>query len=123
MSRRRTYGFSFSLKRALGISAAKNKIARFTGIPTTRSGRQRKIGRSLSSGGGCLILLLVGMMIGTLLLKNSITDSKQSSGSAFSWQALAQEHLSPMESMRKSITGSFTRVKVGIPSRGKGGHW
>ncbi len=39
------YGFSFSWKRALGISAAKNKISRTTGIPLTKSGRERKVGR------------------------------------------------------------------------------
>ena len=38
-------GLSFSLKRALGISAAKQKISRATGIPTTRGGLERKVGR------------------------------------------------------------------------------
>lgn len=33
----------FSLNRALGISSAKQKIARATGIPTTKQGRKRKI--------------------------------------------------------------------------------
>lgn len=47
MSRRRTYGFSFSLSRLLGISGLKNKIARATGIPTTRGGLERKLGRWL----------------------------------------------------------------------------
>ena len=41
----RKFGFSFSAKRALGISAFKGKVARATGIPTTRAGRERKIGR------------------------------------------------------------------------------
>ena len=36
---------SFSWRRALGISAAKNRVARATGIPTTRGGLERKIGR------------------------------------------------------------------------------
>ncbi len=31
--------FSFSLKRFLGITAAKQQIARETGIPTTKSGQ------------------------------------------------------------------------------------
>lgn len=53
----RKYGFSFSAKRALGISSVKGSIARATGIPTTSSGLYRKIGRAvtggiLSSGGG-----------------------------------------------------------------------
>lgn len=50
-------GLSFSWKRALGITKAKRKIARVTGIPTTKSGRQRKIGRLLTSGCGCLVAL------------------------------------------------------------------
>ena len=40
-------GLSFSLKRALGISATKSKIANKIGIPTTRAGRQRKLGKML----------------------------------------------------------------------------
>ena len=35
----------FSWNRALGISSAKQKIARVTGVPTTKQGRQRKIER------------------------------------------------------------------------------
>jgi hypothetical protein len=42
------FGFSFSWKRAVGISAAKNKISRSIGIPLTKQGRQRKIGRSIT---------------------------------------------------------------------------
>ncbi len=40
-------GVSFSWKRALGITAAKQKFARKTGIPTTKSGLQRKIGKAV----------------------------------------------------------------------------
>lgn len=40
-------GLSFSLKRALGISGIKQKIVAKTGIPTTRSGLERKIGRTI----------------------------------------------------------------------------
>ena len=32
----------FSWKRAMGVSKAKSKIAKATGIPTTKSGRKRK---------------------------------------------------------------------------------
>lgn len=38
-------GLSFSLKRAVGISAAKQKISRKTGIPLTKGGMERKVGR------------------------------------------------------------------------------
>jgi hypothetical protein len=40
-------GFSFSLKRALGISALKQKVAKSIGIPTTRQGVERKIGNAI----------------------------------------------------------------------------
>lgn len=55
MGRSRSYGFSFSWKRALGLSSAKGRISRKLGIPLTRSGRQRKIGRAL----GCCIPLAI----------------------------------------------------------------
>ena len=42
-------GLTFSLKRAVGISGLKNKIARKTGIPTTRQGLERKVGHSVLS--------------------------------------------------------------------------
>ena len=42
-------GFSFSLKRAVGISGLKAKIARKTGIPTTKQGLERKIGQAVIS--------------------------------------------------------------------------
>ena len=38
---------SFSWRRALGVTRTKQKIARKTGIPTTKAGRQRKVGRLL----------------------------------------------------------------------------
>lgn len=38
-------GFSFSLRRALGISAAQGRLSRAIGIPLSKGGRQRKIGR------------------------------------------------------------------------------
>ncbi len=43
------YGISFSWNRLLGISGLKNKIARKTGVPTTKFGLQRKIGSLLLS--------------------------------------------------------------------------
>ena len=40
-------GLSFSWKRALGITQAKQQISRKTGIPTTKAGVERKIGNML----------------------------------------------------------------------------
>jgi hypothetical protein len=41
------YGFSFSWKHALGVTSAKQKVARQTGIPTTKTGLERRIGGSV----------------------------------------------------------------------------
>ena len=41
------YGFSFSWNRLLGITSAKQRISRNTGIPLTKSGFERKIGSIL----------------------------------------------------------------------------
>lgn len=38
------FGFSFSWKRALGISSAKRKFSSKTGIPTSKSGLKSKLG-------------------------------------------------------------------------------
>ena len=40
-------GLSFSWKRALGVSQAKRKIAKETGIPTSKAGIERKIGQTI----------------------------------------------------------------------------
>lgn len=47
MGRKKSAIPGFSLNRALGITAAKQKIARATGIPTTKQGRKRKMQRYL----------------------------------------------------------------------------
>ena len=41
------FGFSFSLSRLLGVAQAKQRFARKAGIPTTKSGVQRKIGAGI----------------------------------------------------------------------------
>lgn len=43
----RKYGFSFSLKRAVGITSAKRKIGRAIGLPLTKGGRERKVGAAV----------------------------------------------------------------------------
>lgn len=40
-------GLSFSWKRALGLTQARQRIARRTGIPTSKSGIERKIGSAI----------------------------------------------------------------------------
>ncbi len=41
------FGFSFSWKRLLGITGAKQSFARKTGLPTSKVGIQRKLGATL----------------------------------------------------------------------------
>lgn len=71
-------GLSFSLKRALGVSAAKGKLARQLGIPLTRQGRQRKVGNAM----GCcapfvaMVLIAAGAAAGLF----SIGDASAHSG-------------------------------------------
>lgn len=40
-------GLSFSWKRATGVTKAKRKIAKATGIPTTKQGRRNKVSKML----------------------------------------------------------------------------
>jgi len=40
-------GLSFSLNRALGITKLKRRFTKETGIPTTTSGMEQKIGKAL----------------------------------------------------------------------------
>ena len=40
-------GISFSWKRALGITQAKQKFARQTGIHTSKAGLERRLGKTL----------------------------------------------------------------------------
>ena len=58
----------FSWKRAVGVTRAKSRISRATGIPLTKSGRQRKVGRAVT-GGGCLVpSLIVGLAVSALVV-------------------------------------------------------
>lgn len=57
----------FSWKRALGVTKQKQRISRATGIPLTRSGRQRKVGRAVTRG-GCLLPALLLLLAATELV-------------------------------------------------------
>ena len=57
-------GLCFSWRRALGISQAQAKLSRQIGLPLSRSGRQKKVGREL----GCAIpIFILGSMLYSLL--------------------------------------------------------
>ena len=53
-------GVSFSWRRAIGLCALEGKISRTTGIPLTRSGRARKMGRIFEH---LLSYLFVGLLL------------------------------------------------------------
>jgi hypothetical protein len=68
MSRKRGTGIpglSFSLRRALGISSAQAKVSRQLGIPLSRSGRQKKVGREM----GCAIPFAILGSVAYLFLR------------------------------------------------------
>lgn len=50
MSKRKSFGFSFSWKRALGITGARQSFAKKMGIPTTKQGLERKVGAAILVG-------------------------------------------------------------------------
>ena len=45
-------------KKITGVSKAQRKISRATGIPLSKSGRQRKVGKAM----GCGIIVLVALI-------------------------------------------------------------
>lgn len=53
MSNTKIPGMSFSWKRAFGITTIKRNFTKATGIPTTKSGIERKIG-------GAIVKVLLG---------------------------------------------------------------
>ena len=50
-------GLSFSWKRASGLTAAKSKLARASGIPLTKAGRQRKMGKAMGCCAPAVMIL------------------------------------------------------------------
>ncbi len=76
---------SFSWKRALGVTRAKQSFARMTGIPTSRSGRQRKIGSLIEkafTGGGTAHRRRSSSPVHSALKSSSIKIP----GLSFSWK-------------------------------------
>jgi len=58
-----------SWNKVLGVTKAKRDFARMTGIPTTRSGRQAKLGRAM----GCSVVLAAGAGIVLALIAGAWT--------------------------------------------------
>jgi hypothetical protein len=66
-------GVSFSWKRAIGLSSAKAKLSRKLGIPLTRAGRQRKMGKAM----GCCVpaaFILAGGVAAFLGVAKAVTS-------------------------------------------------
>lgn len=61
-------GLSFSPKKALGISQAQSKFSRQIGVPLSRAGRQRKLGKAMGCGVFFAIPLLGVLLAGGALL-------------------------------------------------------
>lgn len=60
----------FSWKRLVGISRMKADISRKIGIPLTRSGRERKIGRMVTKGClGSVVLLVLPLLLALWVMK------------------------------------------------------
>lgn len=51
----------FSWKRLSGVTRAKQRISRKTGVPLSKFGRQRKYGKMM--GCGCIILFVVFTLV------------------------------------------------------------
>ena len=68
-------GFSFSWKRALGITAAKQKFARETGIPTSVNGIERKVGRSVIKWTGWVLFILLMIPFMLILIAEPSFDN------------------------------------------------
>jgi len=62
----------FSWKRLLGVTRAKQRIARKTGIPFTKSGRERKVGRMVTGGGCAIPTVMFGMVLAAVALVGSL---------------------------------------------------
>ena len=58
----------FSWKRAIGVTRVKQNVSRTIGIPLTKSGRQRKVGKIVTGGGCMLFISFIGITSVTIYL-------------------------------------------------------
>lgn len=61
-------GLSFSWKRASGLTGFRQRLSRRVGVPLSRQGFERKIGREVISGAGCLLPLLGAIFVALWVL-------------------------------------------------------
>lgn len=98
-------GLSFSWKRATGITAAKSKIARATGIPTTRAGRQRKVGQAA----GCALPLILLILLTFLTV--TVFSQEDTQPQPDRWRGLIIDQSTPEDALR--ILGKPTKDRIG----------
>jgi hypothetical protein len=103
-------GLSFSLSRALGISAAKARISRRLGVPLSRSGRERKVGRMVMQSGEFGIWLLIALAVSQCSGPTKADEDVHSRGLAIGTRAAfracrdtAPNMTGDMESMKRAI--------------------
>lgn len=119
MSKRKSIIPGFSAKRAFGVTSAKQRIARSTGIPTTKQGRRNKVRRMTSCCGLLLLSLLIVFLL-CALPALAFADFDLSSLSDDELVALKSQLVTEMKSRDsfKKLTvpqGTYT-VGIDIPS-------
>jgi hypothetical protein len=111
----RRYGFSFSPKRTLGISAARGKTSRVTEIPLTRSSQQRKIGRVVGRLLPIIILLCLVTTTAFMLFSLSACSTRPDK---YKWELVATKgfrkfvYMSPEGLADKAFLSSVLRYLV-----------
>lgn len=113
----------FSWKRLTGVTKIKQKISRKTGVPLTKSGRQRKIGKMVMGGKGCLIVILGPLLITLILISATIitfsqdNDSKHTESRSELNYTVVDEDIYDVPvvtrvTQRIVINGNFTKANI-----------
>ncbi len=91
----RKFGLSWSWKRASGLSGLKNKISRKIGIPLTKGGRQRKIGRLLGTFGLGLLFASRGKRQTKNVLPTGSSSQQTCGHCGHTWRPRSGKQYSP----------------------------
>lgn len=106
----------FSWKRALGVTRARQNFSRKTGIPLTKSGRQRKIGKFVT-GGGCILPTIAMLLITLSLIIVPIATAFQWSHFSYLPIVMKPENSpTPTATATKTRTPTPTATKTRTPT-------